>query len=346
MMRTSLLAAALGLSSCAPLGPHIQPLPAELAVEPAWEPSPEPIQGDGFSYQDIAIPCGETFCAATLYLPDGPVRAPVVVMGNGFCGRRNAVMPTYAEHFAQQGLAALAFDYRHWGDSGGLPRYVWVAEEQVQDYQSAIAWARQDPRVRGDRLAIWGTSASGGHVMTVGSRDERIDAVVAQVPGITHSGDHEDVFPEGTLWPLVRLAFVDKFRELRDKERIYIRAYGRGEELSFMPRMGQELDGLLLTEDNDWPNVIAPAFLLDIDEYHPDKAALQVTAPTLFVLAEHDTLVHNAGTVEIAGKMADATVETIDADHFGFYEGEAIERTMALELAFLKRHLLGTGVTP
>ena len=343
VLSSTVLTLALG---CAPLEPYIQSLPADLAVEPAWEPSSQVFQGDGFTSQDVAIPCGETYCAATLYLPEGPVKAPVVVLGNGFCGKRSMVMPDYAERFARAGIAAVGFDYRHWGDSGGLPRFVFVAEEQVQDYQSVIAWARQDERVRGDRLAIWGTSASGGHVMTVGSRDERIAAVVAQVPGIAH-GDHDhDMFPEGTLWPLVRLAFVDKKRELRGEERIYVRAYGTGEELSFMPRVGPEVDVLMPLDGSDWPNVIAPAILLDIDEYHPDKAALEVQAPTLFVLAERDDLVYNPGTVKIAGEMADATVENIDASHFDFYVGESFERTMELEVAFLAKHLLGTEETP
>jgi dienelactone hydrolase len=340
-MRPPILALfGLVLSACAPIDHHIQALPAELAVEPAWQPSTEILQGDGFTRQDVAIPCGDTHCAAWLYLPEGAVLAPVVVMGNGFCGERQMVMTEYAERFAQAGLAALTFDYRHWGDSGGLPRYVFVAEEQVDDYASAVAWARSSPLVRGEHLAIWGTSASGAHVMSAAARDPRIDAVVAQVPSIVEGGDHDhDMFPEGTLMALVRLSFMDKKRENRGEERIYVRAYGYGEELAFMPGFGPQVEELLGLAEGRWPNVIAPGILLDMDEYHPDKAAKQVTAPTLFVVAERDELVWNEGTRKLAEKMPDARYESLDAAHFDFYTGESFERSVAMEIAFLRERL-------
>jgi fermentation-respiration switch protein FrsA (DUF1100 family) len=113
-----------------------------------------------------------------------------------------------------------------------------------------------------------------------------------------------------------------------------------------MPRVGPEVDVLMPLDGSDWPNVIAPAILLDIDEYHPDKAALEVQAPTLFVLAERDDLVYNPGTVKIAGEMADATVENIDASHFDFYVGESFEQAVALEIDFLTDVLLGEGSQP
>jgi fermentation-respiration switch protein FrsA (DUF1100 family) len=335
-----LLTLGVGLIGCAPLAPHIQALPAELAVEPDWQPSEEILQGEGFTRQDVAFPCGASTCAAWLYLPEGPELAPVVVMGNGFCGERHGNMPDYAERFAQAGLAAMVFDYRGWGDSGGLPRYVFVAEQQVEDYQSAVAWARSSPLVRGERLAVWGTSASGGHVVSAAARDPRIDALVAQVPSIRQGGQHDhSMFPEGTLWPLVRLGFVDKFRELRGKERIYVRAYGYGEELAFMPRFGPQVEQLLDADSSRWPNLIAPAILLDADEYHPDREADQIQAPALFIAAERDELVWNEGTRQVAEEMANARYETIDAAHFDFYSGESFERSVELEIAFLRESL-------
>jgi fermentation-respiration switch protein FrsA (DUF1100 family) len=347
MRSLPLLTICMGIAGCAPIDHHIQALPAELAVEPDWRPSSEILQGEGFTRQDVAIPCGDSTCAAWLYLPEGAALAAVVVMGNGFCGERQMLMTEYAERFAQAGLAALTFDYRHWGDSGGLPRYVFVAEEQVDDYASAVAWARSSPLVRGDRLAIWGSSASGGHVMSAAARDQRIDAVVAQVPGIAHGGGHDhDMFPEGTLWALVRLSFMDKKRENRGEDRIYVRAYGYGEELAFMPGFGPQVEELLGLADGRWPNLVAPGILLDMDEYHPDKAALEVQAPTLFVVAERDELVWNEGTRKLAERMPDARYESIDAAHFDFYVGESFERTVELEIEFLRRHLLGEGATP
>ena len=60
----------------------------------------------------LAVPA----CRAT----DAPV--PCVVMGSGLSCVRDQGLDAVAERFAAAGFAALAFDYRHFGDSGGEPR--------------------------------------------------------------------------------------------------------------------------------------------------------------------------------------------------------------------------------
>ena len=47
---------------------------------------------------------------------------PTVVMGGGWCYVKELIQPEYAEHFVQQGIAALTFDYRNLGESEGKPR--------------------------------------------------------------------------------------------------------------------------------------------------------------------------------------------------------------------------------
>ena len=57
-----------------------------------------------------------------LYLPEnaGPdEKYPAVVLCHGFSGIREILLPPYAELFAQNGFAALIFDYRGFGDSEG-----------------------------------------------------------------------------------------------------------------------------------------------------------------------------------------------------------------------------------
>jgi dienelactone hydrolase len=62
-------------------------------------------------------------CAGTLYRPSGATAPlPCVVMGHGLTLTRRDGIPAYAQRFAANGIAAFAFDYRHWGDSEGEPR--------------------------------------------------------------------------------------------------------------------------------------------------------------------------------------------------------------------------------
>lgn len=264
---------------------------------------------------------------------------PVVVMANGFCGERSFVLPPYAERFAKAGIAAFAFDYRHWGDSGGLPRYTVVNEEQVQDYLSAIAFVQSRREIDPQRVAIWGTSYSGAHVLTVASRGAPIRAVVSQVPGLAQT-DTDDNYPDGAKLKLVRLALEDNHRKNNNEPRIYIQAYGSVGEFALIPYAGHEKDkDRLLGKTSRWPNLVAPALLLDMDDYKPIEYAEGLEVPTLFVVAGQDELVDNEGAHKAASVMKNARVETVDVSHFDFYVGEAFERSSAMEIAFLEQHL-------
>lgn len=132
---------------------------------------------------EVTFDSGGAECAAYLYSPVPAFgEAPCVVMGHGFTGTRNLGLPAYAERFAAAGMAVLVFDYRHFGASGGEPRQLLDIGHQLDDYRAAVAFARAQPGIDPDRIALWGTSLSGGHVIVVAAGDSRIAAVISQVP--------------------------------------------------------------------------------------------------------------------------------------------------------------------
>jgi len=91
----------------------------------------------------------------------------------------------FAEAFAAAGLAALVFDNRNFGASGGEPRQEIDPWRQVSDYRDAITFAETLPETDAARIGIWGSSYSGGHVLVVGAIDRRVKCVVGQVPLIS-----------------------------------------------------------------------------------------------------------------------------------------------------------------
>src|SRR6202012_3918025 len=88
----------------------------------------------------------------------------------------------YAERFSAAGYACLVFDYRNFGDSEGQPRQVLDIDLQLADWAAAVAYARTLDGVDHDRIALWGTSFAGGHVITTAARLPGIAAVVSQCP--------------------------------------------------------------------------------------------------------------------------------------------------------------------
>ncbi|WP_280511133.1 alpha/beta hydrolase [Nocardia farcinica] len=122
-------------------------------------------------------------CAAWLYTtPGAPGPRPIVIMGHGLGAVREMRLAAFAERFAANGWSVLVFDYRHLGASGGRPRQLLDIGRQLADWRAAVAFARTLPEVDVDRIALWGTSFGGGHVLQVGSGNPQVAAIVAQCP--------------------------------------------------------------------------------------------------------------------------------------------------------------------
>ena len=121
-------------------------------------------------------------------------RRPCVVMAHGFGGTRDSGLLPFAQAFAAAGLDAFVFDYRNFGDSTGEPRQLVDWRRHREDYRAAIAHARGLDGVDPDRIVLWGTSYSGGHVVAVAADDARIAAVIAQTPAT-------DGWPRCSSWP-------------------------------------------------------------------------------------------------------------------------------------------------
>jgi uncharacterized protein len=149
--------------------------------------------------------------------------APAVVMAHGFSAVKEMYLDRFAEVFNAAGMNVVVFDNRNFGASDGEPRQEIDPWDQVRDYRDAITYASTLPEVAADRIGIWGSSYSGGHVLVVAAIDRRVKAVVCQVPLIS---GHDN------LRALVRADFIAGFRQLFDADRL---ARFRGEPPAMVP---------------------------------------------------------------------------------------------------------------
>jgi hypothetical protein len=141
----------------------------------------------------------------------GSAAGPAVVMAHGFSAVKEMYLDRFAEAFAAAGLNALVFDNRCFGASDGEPRQEIDPWAQVRDYRHAITYLCTVPEVDPQRIGIWGSSYSGGHVLVVAAIDRRVKAVVSQVPLISGHAN---------LRALVRSDFIAGFREMFDADRL------------------------------------------------------------------------------------------------------------------------------
>src|SRR6476646_6342408 len=132
--------------------------------------------------RDVHFPSGADACAAWLYSAAGSAPpAPIVVMAHGLSGTRRDRLGPFAERFAAAGFAALVFDHRGFGDSGGEPDLFHPAR-QLEDWGAALAFARGLPGVDPDRIATFGSSMGGGNALAAAANDRRVAAAISQVP--------------------------------------------------------------------------------------------------------------------------------------------------------------------
>src|SRR5262245_25985241 len=94
-------------------------------------------------WEDVRFAAGDAECAGRLFWPEeAHGRVPCVVMGTGISCVRDQGLDAFAERLADAGFAALAFDYRHWGESGGAPRSLVDSGRQREDLRAAVSYAR------------------------------------------------------------------------------------------------------------------------------------------------------------------------------------------------------------
>ena len=133
----------------------------------------------------VTFVSGGLRCAGVLYRPaEVPGKVPCVVLAHGFSGTMDWIVPDFARRFASGGLAALIFDYRYLGASEGRPRQLISTPCQRAELRSAVDFARTCAGVDAARIALWGTSLGGSHVLELAANDPSIAAVVANVSGL------------------------------------------------------------------------------------------------------------------------------------------------------------------
>lgn len=153
------------------------------------------------SFRTASIISEGTRMAAEVFSPkDANRKLPTIIMSHGWGGT--------AEHlradgiaFARAGFLVVTFDYRGWGNSDGRlvakskpvekdgKRTAEVTEirgvvdpiDQTADILNALHWVQGEKLCDPNRIGIWGSSFSGGHVVYVAARDPRVKAFVSQV---------------------------------------------------------------------------------------------------------------------------------------------------------------------
>ena len=232
---------------------------------------------------------------AWLYLPaDGSTQAPCVIMANGTGGTKDLLLENYARRYQAAGFAVLSFDYRYFGHSGGEPRQLIWIPCQLEDYAAAIDFAADLAPVDSSRLALWGTSLSGGHVIATAARDHRIACVIAQCPGVDGRAAAKVAFHQFGLKYMLRMVMNgqrDYFRGLLGLSPHKIPLVAEPGRIGLMTTPDAVAFFRKLASEN-FVNETCARIILRADKYRPIKYACHVRCPVLLqIYRENQSLI-------------------------------------------------------
>jgi uncharacterized protein len=277
-----------------------------------------------------------------LYLPDGRTTpAPAVVMAHGFSAVKEMYLDRFAEVFAAAGIAALVFDHRGFGASGGTPRQEVDPWAQIRDYRHAITYASTLATIDATRIGAWGSSFSGGHAVVVGAIDRRVKCVVSQAPLM--SGGRN-------IRRLVRADFMAPMQAMFDADRASRFA---GNAPAMIPVVSENPLGpcALPTADSwawfsetqrarapAWRNEVTLRSVEMLTEYEPCEYIARVSpTPLLMIVASGD---HVAVADEAFAAYANArepkAIEVIEGGHFDPYVARFDQSSAAARDWFVK----------
>ena len=276
---------------------------------------------------------------------EGDAGRPCVVIAHGFGNTADSGLFQFGEAFAEAGLEAMVFDYRGFGASEGEPRQLVSYKRHREDYRAAVDLAREFDGVDPERIVLWGTSYSGGHVVAVAAEDSLIAAVISVVPSLDGAATLRKLVAHAGIGQLARMTAVG----LRDR---LASAFGRSPVLLPVAAAPGEL-GALTTPDAlpGVEEIAGPTFrnefcareALVAANNRPIKVLAKLRCPVLFQIAEDDAIappevVREA--VESVGADEQVELSVYPGGHFDAYRGETCARIKADEIAFLSRELV------
>jgi dipeptidyl aminopeptidase/acylaminoacyl peptidase len=131
---------------------------------------------EGFTCRETAIDVGDAVLRGEIYLPAGEGPFPAAILLHGMAAGRKIMRPA-AQELAVRGIAALIYDLRGHGDSGGV-----YAGQGAEDVRKSIHWLAAQPFVMADRIGLVGHSLGGRLVLIAAAQEPCVAAVVALAP--------------------------------------------------------------------------------------------------------------------------------------------------------------------
>jgi len=258
-----------------------------------------------------------------------------IILGQGFGCLWQFGCNTAIQSYVNAGYAVFAFNYRGFGESEGEPRQFINPHMQVEDWLAAIEFIKARDDLPG-AIVLWGSSFSGGHVLTAAAACDGITAVLAQVPHCDSRSAFKHVGLKKSLSGLSHGLFGGLAALFGHEHSIAIVAEP-GERAAGLSYAGWKQAYLGMVDSScRWENKIPARCVLTGSDYNPIDTVERIGCPVYIAYGEYDQGILVSDVEATIKRIPNCQAWKFEGDHFDVYDGGKVNvENIQRQLTFL-----------
>lgn len=265
---------------------------------------------------------------------------PIAVMATGFSLLKET-NAGFAHEIRKAGISVLAFDYKSFGSSDGMPRQEIDLYRQSEDMSDAVTAACGLPGVDPGKVIAWGVGHGASSAIIAAGNDPRVAAAALHVPFVSGAVDAAG-YPSG----LLERAWDDLERKTRagDASPTYAKVFrdwaedGGGDEGTVFIKgpAGYHFYAATMADSaatgTPWENRVTLRSFLNVAGTEAQDVAYKVKCPAMYVVNENDPL---AAPTEFQRKVFERMGPNVGFKEIPSREGKNLGDQLAEGCAFL-----------
>jgi uncharacterized protein len=250
------------------------------------------------------------------------IKGPAIVVVPPWLNVKEQVATNYARALAERGLVALAFDFRHWGESGGEPRQLESPRAKVEDLRSAVTFLESRSDVDSRQIGILGICFGAGYALQEAIDDNRVRSVATVAAWLHDAASVEAAFgrEETARRRRVGLEALAKYGESRAVA--YVPASSATDKEAAMVGVDYYVDRTRGSAVKQWINRMATMSWPGWLDFDAVAIAPKLTTPLLMVHSDGSALPDNVRRVYAAAAGPRDLLWT-QGNHTDFYDQDA-----------------------
>jgi uncharacterized protein len=292
-------------------------------------------------WEEMRFAAGDGECVGRLFRPRAVTGSvPLVAMGSGFSCVRDQGLDAFAERLAEAGFAALAFDYRHWGESPGEPRCLMDPARQREDWRGALACAGALDGVDHTRIALWSYSMGTGHIQSLAAEGTQVAALVCVAPLLSGRRSLLHIGGPGHIVRLTVAGARDLVRRLRGAAPYRIPVAGEPGSLAVINSPDTVPGFAAITPpDSTWRNEVCARVAL-APPYQLTRKVRRISCPTLYLVFEEDDVNPPKLGRRAAKRAPRGELREYPGGHFAPFSNTIFNQVAVDQVDFLSRVLI------